>query len=548
MRKHLIFGLSLLGLFDSTYLWWVYTSPSRPLVCLGTGCDVVRASSYAHLWGLPLPIYGVIMYAILALLAFAEVLVSAGLALAIRYGVSSISGTGFLAALYLTGIEGFVLHAWCAWCVLSALVVTFIFALSTLEIIRLTPHPEPAGALSAARKQFVLFVIALLVGIPAFIHLSRSGELPPMQKASSETLTERLVRPDSHATGNPQSLVTVVEFGDFECPTCGSAEETLGEIRKKYGDQIRLVFRQFPVSALHRQAEEAAEASECAAEQGKFWEAVEKLYANQSDLSDAALRRYAAELGLDLDRFNQCLTNQSMAERVRRDLADGRALGVRGTPTFFIDQRAIEGAPTLAEFAQVIEQELATRGATVAQSRAQQTMQGNQAQVKPNPSSPAPGAAKPAPGSSSAAPDLLANGSGGIFTQFQKSPLACSEDELKQQQPTLIRTPEARQLFESSSSRLFVDVRNAKDFAGARIPGSINVPVDQIGQQWASLPKEKTIVLYESGHSGATADDVCAFSRAAGRILLVHGFNPQQVKVYQDGLAGWKKAGLPVQR
>ncbi len=547
MRKHLIFGLSLLGLFDSTYLWWVYTSPSHPLVCLGTGCDVVRASSYAHLWGLPLPIYGVMMYAILALLVFAEALVSAREALVIRYVIFVISGAGFPASLYLTGIEGFVLHAWCAWCVLSALVVTSILALSTLEIIRLTPHPEPAGALSAARKQFVLFVIALLLGIPAFIHLSHSGELPPMPKASSETLDERLVRPDSHATGNLQSPVTVVEFGDFECPLCGSAEETMREIRKKYGDQIRFVFRQFPVSVLHPQAEEAAEASECAAEQGKFWEAVDKLYASQSDLSDSALRRYAAELGLDLNRFNQCLSSQSMVLRVRRDLDDAHALSVRTTPTFFVDQRGIEGARTFAEFAQVIEQELASHGVRVAQSRAQQTMQGNQKQVKPNPSNPAPGASQQAGDSSGTSPGLLANGGGGVFTQFQKSPLACSEDELKLQQPTLIRTPEARQLFESSSSRLFVDVRNAKDFAGARIPGSINVPVDQIEQEWGSLPKDKTIVLYESGRSGA-ADDVCAFSRAAGRVLLAHGFNAQQVKVYQDGLAGWEKAGLPVQR
>jgi len=99
MRKTLLLALSLLGLFDSLYLLWVYTSPSRPILCLGWGCDAVRASSYAHLFGLPLPALGVASYALLGLLIFAIVLVPPRLGRAIQYAVAGISYAGFLLSI-----------------------------------------------------------------------------------------------------------------------------------------------------------------------------------------------------------------------------------------------------------------------------------------------------------------------------------------------------------------------------------------------------------------------------------------------------------------
>src|SRR5690348_9047037 len=105
MRKLILLALSLLGLFDSSYLWWVYTSPSRQMVCMGTGCDVVRASAYANLGGIPLPVLGVAMYAALALLIFVGSLAGASLERTVRYAVTLISGAGFLASLGLSYIE-----------------------------------------------------------------------------------------------------------------------------------------------------------------------------------------------------------------------------------------------------------------------------------------------------------------------------------------------------------------------------------------------------------------------------------------------------------
>src|SRR5713226_1137965 len=136
MRKLLLFALSLVGLFDSLYLWWVYTSPTHPMVCLGTGCDVVRASSYANFAGHPLPSYGTGMYAALAALILAEVLVSGNVERGLRFAVAGLAGAGFLFSLYLTAIEAVVLHAWCAWCVVSALTVTLILSLAILDLVR----------------------------------------------------------------------------------------------------------------------------------------------------------------------------------------------------------------------------------------------------------------------------------------------------------------------------------------------------------------------------------------------------------------------------
>jgi rhodanese-related sulfurtransferase len=139
---------------------------------------------------------------------------------------------------------------------------------------------------------------------------------------------------------------------------------------------------------------------------------------------------------------------------------------------------------------------------------------------------------------------LFGSNPGGFLTGAQTSIGACSEAEANKKQPALIGTAEVRQLLEATPKPLVVDVRPAKDYAGGRIPGAINMPVENFAKDSGHLPKDKTIVLYESGRSSG---DICAASRAAGRALLEQGFSFEKVKVYQDGLAGWEKAGQPIQ-
>jgi protein-disulfide isomerase/rhodanese-related sulfurtransferase/uncharacterized membrane protein len=526
MRRFVTLALAFLGLFDSLYLWWVYASPSHPLVCLGTGCDVARASSYSHLWGHPLPLYGACMYGVLAVLVFAEVFSGRFIAAAIRYAVLVISAIGVVASLVLSGIEAFHLHAWCAWCVLSAIVVILIFILTLFGIRGPASPYESRAALNAVRGQYILFIIALVVGISAFVHLSHSGEFTPSKAAPAAVLDQRLVRPDSHATGNLSAPVTVVEFGDFECPLCDLAQKSVMQMLSQYGTRIRFVFRQFPMSELaagmHPMAEKAAEASECAAEQGRFWEAERLFYQKQPALSVKALEKYAAQLGLNASQFDQCLSSGKMASRVRQDFEDGRAVGVRGTPTFFVGHRMIEGLPVYTTLAGLIDQQLVSRPSVTEQASA---------------SSPA------------LSPSAGNLGAGSPFAQIQQAnPLACTANEANLPQPELIRTPEAQKLFQANPKALFVDVRDTGQFAAGHIADAINIPVENIMQQWGSLPKDRVIVFYQGGEQGGSPDDVCAFSRAAARVLFLHGFDKSKVLVYQDGLKGWEKAGLPVAR
>lgn len=524
MRKAILLALSLAGLFISIYLWWVYTSPSHALVCLGTGCDVVRSSRYAVLWGEPLPIYGVAMYASLVLLVFAEQLISTQIAGKVRYVFTAMAAAGFLFSVYLTYLEGFVIHAWCAWCVGSALTITFIFAVAVLQWVRPSRRPDDAAALAALRKHFLMVIAAIVLGVPAFAILSSHGEAPPVTQVNSEAL-KALVRSDSHVTGNPGAPLTVVEFADFECPFCGTEEPVVEEILKKYGSRIQFVFRQYPLTQIHRDAMQAAEASECAAEQGKFWEAERKLYENQTDLTEPALNLYAVELGLDRARFGQCLSSHATQSTISRDMADAHTLGVDRTPTFFIGQQKIARPIDLKEFSSFLDQALAG--------------------VNPGGQGAASTSTSASGGTGTATPGGFGDAGGNIFSNQQGSEIACSNDEASKAQPDLIRTPETRQLYEGNPKPLFVDVRSAKDFADGHLPAAANVPIDEFERRWDSLPKDRTIVLYESGRSSG---DICGSSRAAGRVLLAHGFPRGQVKVYQDGLDAWQKAGLPVDR
>jgi protein-disulfide isomerase/rhodanese-related sulfurtransferase len=567
MRRSMTLALSLLGLFDSLYLLYTYTSPSRPMVCIGTGCDAVRASAYSTLAGVPMPLLGVLGYTLLSVAVIAESLFSARAARRARYAFLGMTAFGFLFSLYLEYLQAFVIHAYCAWCVTSGVVMTVLFVLSIVSLVRSGPEPEPATQLARLRSLLAVSVAAVVLGAPGFYLLARHGEAAPaVRLVTAADLAARLARPGARATGSPQAPLTVVEFGDFECPVCGRGEAAAREIRARYAGQVRFVFRQFPLERIHPFARKAAEASECAGEQGKFWEMVEKIYARQEDLSPQGLERDAAGLGLDQPRFNQCLESGAMAARVGQDVEDGRALGVRATPTFFIGQQRVEGVLTAAQFSQLVDGQLGAVGAAVAANvdpaappaavsarkpAADAPVPRNPAKVPapgvpaaPSPNAPAAEPGRPLIGFPTAAPGALPGGLPGAAPAglFGPAPggTACSEADAAKLQPALIDTRELRRLLTGEPKPLLVDVRPAGEYAAGRISGAINLPADDVGR-WNTLPKDRTIILYESGRSSG---DVCAASRAAGRTLLERGFPFSQIKVYQDGLAGWERAGM----
>jgi protein-disulfide isomerase len=151
--------------------------------------------------------------------------------------------------------------------------------------------------------------------------------------------------------------VTIVEFSDYECPYCRQVEPTVKQLLAKYGDQVRISYRDYPLTAIHPQAMIAAEASRCALEQGKFWEYHDQLFAAPK-LDKDALIEYARNLKLDDKQFGSCLSNQKYKADIEKDEQEGRKAGVNGTPAFFVNGVVLSGAQPQDAFTRVIDDEL----------------------------------------------------------------------------------------------------------------------------------------------------------------------------------------------
>ena len=162
--------------------------------------------------------------------------------------------------------------------------------------------------------------------------------------------------------GPESAPVTIVEFSDFECPFCSRVNPTLDQVVDRYGDKVRLVFRQFPLSRIHPNAQKAAEASLCADEQEKFWEMHDLMFRDQRNLGLASLKEMAATAGMEMNAFNECLDSDRFADAVATDLEQGGQLGVTGTPALFINGRFLSGAQPFEEFSKIIDAELAGDG------------------------------------------------------------------------------------------------------------------------------------------------------------------------------------------
>jgi protein-disulfide isomerase len=172
---------------------------------------------------------------------------------------------------------------------------------------------------------------------------------PPRQQVSAAN------GPSKGATSAP---ILMIEFSDFQCPFCLRAHATVDQVLKTYGDKIRFVYRHYPLPN-HPNAKPAAEASACAAEQGKFWPYHDRLFEQQSKLSDSDLKQHAADLGLDTAKFNACVDSHKFKALVEGDTRDGEEAGVNGTPAFFINGRMLSGAQPFESFKRIIDEELA---------------------------------------------------------------------------------------------------------------------------------------------------------------------------------------------
>lgn len=165
---------------------------------------------------------------------------------------------------------------------------------------------------------------------------------------------------DDPVKGSNDAPVTMIEFSDYECFFCARYSlQTFPQIDENYiqTGKVKLIFRDYPLG-FHQHARKAAEASECADEQGKYWEYHHLLFENHEALDNESLKQYAVDLGLDATIFNECLDSGKMAQEVEKDFQDGVSYGIKGTPTFFINGIKVVGAQPYEAFQQIIEQEL----------------------------------------------------------------------------------------------------------------------------------------------------------------------------------------------
>src|SRR5262245_19048870 len=182
-------------------------------------------------------------------------------------------------------------------------------------------------------------------------------------KSYLEPLRAQVATAGFPARGPDTAAVTIVEFSDFECPYCGGLFPTLKQVEKNYPQDVRIVYRQFPLANIHPHAEKAAEASLCANEQQKFWEFHDSMFGNQRELSVPDLKQRAVDLKLDTQAFNQCLDSGRYAAAIQKDIQEGARNGVTGTPAMFINGRFLSGNQPYSEIREIIEDELQRKGA-----------------------------------------------------------------------------------------------------------------------------------------------------------------------------------------
>lgn len=245
-----------------------------------------------------------------------------------------------------------------------------------VEVV-LAVQKEPALAEIAAKPFYTQFLLpgaillaALIVsgtllwtrGAPSGIGKDGSAQIGGAGDPSKPVDVK--VRANDHILGNKDAKVTIVEFSDFQCPFCRSFwSNTLSQIKKDYIDtgKAQFVYKHFPLD-FHPGAKPAAEGSECASDQGKFWEMHDKIYEEQAKLGQGTVQftkqdvaKWAAAVGLNMNQFNQCVSSGKYSQLVGDDLAYGSSLGISGTPTFFINGQRVVGAQPFAAFQAVID-------------------------------------------------------------------------------------------------------------------------------------------------------------------------------------------------
>lgn len=203
---------------------------------------------------------------------------------------------------------------------------------------------------------FSVVVVLVLGGLVAWTRIANPPiDLTGVENNSVVAASDQNGNIADHTKGSESNKILLIEYGDYQCPSCGDAYPNVNTLMEEYGDDVTLVFRNFPLTAIHPNARAAAAVAEAAGLQGKFWEMHDKLYVSQNDWSglDASKRTtvfnsYAQDLGLDMDKFNADVAGKEAGQKINFDTALGKSVDVAATPTFFLNGKKLDDATSSA--------------------------------------------------------------------------------------------------------------------------------------------------------------------------------------------------------
>lgn len=329
-RKKLI-GVTVigtLGVLLSAFLTYAHYNTAGKFCFLNGACDLVNQSLYSELFGVPVSVWGFLSYLIFFTFSLALLFKINFEKLHMHFHKNNVllylfafSVFTFGYSVHLIFTAWFILKAFCTLCVISFVFFTLIFSLMFSSL-------SSQNIKIVIKKKYLYLVAVLLILVIA-------GKII-MKPTYPEILTPKDI------LGNENAPVQIVEFSDLQCPACRGAYFVTKKLIKEFGDDISIEFYHFPLLGIHPYSFKAAEASECANDQGKFWDYIDSIYMNQKALTKDDMLKRAEEVGIDIDKFEACLESDAKREVVDADVFEAESRSLTATPTFFINGKKLD--------------------------------------------------------------------------------------------------------------------------------------------------------------------------------------------------------------
>lgn len=238
--------------------------------------------------------------------------------------------------------------------------------LSKRERKKLNKEKSESSSDSSMKNKLLVVGAIVLVALGAFWFMYRGGVSSDDSAEKPEVVSPAEVSAQDHQKGSEEALVTLVEYGDFQCPACAAYNPIVNQLAEEFGNDVKIVFRHFPLRSIHRHAQISSQAAEAAGAQGKFWEMANLLFERQKDWANvrdprSLFAEYAEELGLNREQFESHMNSDEARNRVNADYDGGFAAGINSTPTFYIDGEKITNPQGYEPFAELIRQKLSEK-------------------------------------------------------------------------------------------------------------------------------------------------------------------------------------------